>query len=62
MMILPADKGRATVLLDRFSNEEKVNVLLSEEGMYKNALEIQLLHYSVSFARPDIFFQSSMKD
>ena len=35
LMILPADKGRTTLLLNRNVYEEKMNVLLSDRETYK---------------------------
>ena len=34
-MILPADKGRATVVMDKTEHEEKVNTMLNDVHTYE---------------------------
>ena len=35
ILVLPADKGRATVVMDRTDYDEKMDTMLSEESTYQ---------------------------
>ena len=42
LLILPADKGRATVVLDKGDYDRKINGMLSDEKTYGDLTVIQL--------------------
>ena len=42
-MILPADKGRATVVMDKTEYEEKVNTMLNDVHTYEKLQANQFL-------------------
>jgi len=60
IVVLPADKGRATVIMDNTVYEQKVAVMLSDKKTYERLEKIQLLATNVDWF--ELLVDSKKKD